>query len=65
MHLGRDFQAQGVEPDEAGGVVLIAGFGRGGFHRGIYLFIQTVAANLSRHAGREQFQFHFPSDDKR
>jgi hypothetical protein len=34
MHLRRDFQAQGVEPDEAGGVGLIAGFGFG-FHRGI------------------------------
>ena len=34
MHLGRDFQAQGVEPDEAGGVVLVVGLGRVGFHRG-------------------------------
>ena len=34
MHLRRDFQAQGVEPDEAGGVVLIVGLGRVGFHRG-------------------------------
>jgi len=28
MHLRRDFQAQAVQPDEAGGVVLIVGFGR-------------------------------------
>ena len=34
MHLRRDFQAQGVEPDEAGGVVLVVGLGRVGFHRG-------------------------------
>ena len=34
LHLRRDFQAQGVEPDEAGGVVLVAGFRRVGFHRG-------------------------------
>jgi len=34
MHLGRDFQAQGVQADEAGGVVLVVGLGRVGFHRG-------------------------------
>ena len=34
MHLRRDFQAQGVQPDEAGGVVLVVGLGRVGFHRG-------------------------------
>ena len=34
MHLGRDFQAQGVELDEAGGVVLVVGLGRVGIHRG-------------------------------
>ena len=34
MHLRRDFQAQGIEPDEAGGVVLVVGLGRVGFHRG-------------------------------
>jgi hypothetical protein len=34
MPLCRDFQAQGVEPDEAGGVVLVAGLRRVGFHRG-------------------------------
>jgi len=65
MHLRGDFQAEGVEPDEAGGVVLVAGLGRVGFHRGVHLFIQTVAANLSHHAGCEQLQFHFPWDDKR
>src|SRR5664280_396462 len=32
MHLRRDFQAESVQPDEAGGVVLIVGFGRVGFH---------------------------------
>ena len=37
MHLRRDFQAQCVEPDEAGGVVLVvspAQRDRVGFHRG-------------------------------
>ena len=34
MHLCRDFQAQAVQADEAGGVVLVAGLGRVGFHRG-------------------------------
>jgi hypothetical protein len=47
MHLGRDFQAQRIQPDEAGGVVLVVGLGRAfaapkwlrprrrvGFHRG-------------------------------
>ena len=35
MHLGRDFQAQAIRADEAGGVVLVVGLGRVGFHRGI------------------------------
>jgi hypothetical protein len=48
MHVRRDFQAQGVEPDEAGGVVLVVGFGRVGFHRG----------NHSR-TGAEFTQFSF------
>jgi hypothetical protein len=34
VHLRRDFQAQGVEPDKAGGVVLVVGLGRVGFPRG-------------------------------
>ena len=34
MHLGRDFQAKTVQADEAGGVVLVVGLGRVGFHRG-------------------------------
>ena len=34
MQLRCDFQVQGVEPDEAGGIVLVAGFGRAGFNRG-------------------------------
>ena len=34
MPLGRDFQAQAIQADEAGGVVLIVGLGRVGFHRG-------------------------------
>ena len=34
MHLRRDFQAQAVQPDETGGVVLVVGFGRVGLHRG-------------------------------
>lgn len=36
MHLRRDFQAQAVQADEAGGIVLIAGFGRVGFHHGVH-----------------------------
>ena len=36
MHLGRDFQAQTFQADEAGGGVLIVGLGRVGFHRGIH-----------------------------
>jgi len=35
MHLRRDFQAQAVQADEAGGVVLIVGLGRVGCHRGV------------------------------
>ena len=34
MHLRRHFQTQRVEPDEAGRIVLVVGFGRVGFHRG-------------------------------
>ena len=34
LHLRRDFQAERVEPDEAGGVVLVVGARRVGFHRG-------------------------------
>jgi len=33
LHLRGNFQAQGVEPDEAGGVGPVAGPGRVGFHR--------------------------------
>ena len=36
MHLRGDLQSQRVEPDEAGGVVLIVGLGRVGFHRGVH-----------------------------
>jgi len=65
MHLRRDFQSQRIQPDEAGGVVLVVGLGRVGFHRGIHLFIQTAGANRVRHARRELFQFHFLGGDKR
>ena len=34
VNFRRDFQAQAVQADEAGGVVLVAGLGRAGFHRG-------------------------------
>ena len=37
MHLGRDFQAQAVQADEAGGVVLVVGLGRVGFHRSFHI----------------------------
>ena len=43
LHLRRDFQAQGVEPDEAGGVVLVAGADFE-FHRG-HCRISTTAGN--------------------
>ena len=36
MHLRRDFQAEAVQADEAGGVVLVVGLGRVGFHRGVH-----------------------------
>jgi hypothetical protein len=36
MHLHRDFQTQAVQPDEAGGGVLVAGLSRVGFHRGVH-----------------------------
>ena len=68
MHLRRDFQAQGVEPDEAGGVVLVVGPAlreRVGFHHCIHLFIQTAAANLWRRAAHARFQSRSPSDDKK
>ena len=34
VNFRRDFQAQAVQADEAGGVVLVVGLGRVGFHRG-------------------------------
>ena len=46
MHLGRDFQAQAVQADEAGGVVLVAGFGRGGCHRGVHGHQFTLFSGL-------------------
>jgi len=57
MHLGRNFQAQGVEPDEAGGVhplqsyyggrvVLVVGLGRVGFHRGVHGHQFTLFSGL-------------------
>ena len=40
LHLRGDFQSQGVEPDEAGGVVLVVGLGRVGFHRGVHFLFK-------------------------
>ena len=34
MHLRRDFQPQTIQPNKSRRVVLVAGFGRVGFHRG-------------------------------
>ena len=65
MHLRRDFQAQAVQPDEAGGVVLVVGFGRVGFHRGVHFFIQTAAANLSHRPTPAQLQRRRQTGDKR
>ena len=65
LHLCRDFQAQRVEPDEAGGIVLVVGFGRIGFHHGDVRVIQTTVGNPSRPGARAQFQHRFPSADKR
>ena len=65
MHLGRDFQAQAVQADEAGGVVLIIGLGRVGFHRGIHLFIQTAVVNLSHRPALGRLQCHHQTDDRR
>ena len=47
MHLGRDFRAQTIQPDEAGGVVLIVGLGRVGFHRGIQLYSNSGGKSLA------------------
>jgi len=51
MHLGRDFQAGGVQPYEAGGVVLVVGLGRVGFHGGDVWIVAAhggfVAGNIS------------------
>ena len=46
MHLGRDFQAQAVQADETGGVVLVVGLGRVGFHRGLALRDAVVEAHV-------------------
>jgi hypothetical protein len=47
MHLRRDFQAQAVQADEAGGVVLIVGLGRVGFHRGNHIFSVALLTPFS------------------
>ena len=65
MHLRCDFQAEGVEPDEAGGVVLVVGLGRVGFHRGVHLFIQTAVANLLRRPTPAQLQRRHQTGDRR
>ena len=36
MRPRRDFQAERIQPDEAGGVVLVVSLGRVGFHRGVH-----------------------------
>ena len=41
LHPGGDFQAQRVEADEAGGVVLVVGYGGVGFHRGDGGFVEA------------------------
>ena len=57
MHLRRDPArgTQAVQPDEAGGVILVVGFGRVGFHRGGWASIQTVAENPSHRGARGNF----------
>ena len=46
LHLGGDFQAQGIQANEAGGVVLVAGFGGVGFHGGsAFARVQNGQAN--------------------
>ena len=65
MHLRRDFQAQAVQADEAGGVVLVVGLGRVGFHRGDVRVTQTAAAGREPHATRAQFQPRLPLGGKK
>ena len=68
MHLGRDFQAQAVQADEAGGDVLVVGPAVRdwvGFHRGVHGLIKTAAANPVRHAARARFQRRSLSGGKR
>lgn len=43
MHLGRDFQAQAVQADKSGGVVLVVGLGRVGFHGRDVRIVKTHA----------------------
>jgi hypothetical protein len=49
MHLRRNFQAERVESDEAGGVVLIAGFGPVGFHRGNVHIKKLITSTFQVH----------------
>ena len=70
MHLRRDPAGgtQRVEPDEAGGVVLVVvphGRDRVGFHRGVRVFIQTEEVNPLRHPAPARFQRRCPRGDRR
>ena len=55
MHLRRDpaCGTQAVQADEAGGVVLVVGLGRVGFHRGVHVravvhaFFRALATGFS------------------
>ena len=54
MNAGGNFESQGVERDEAGGVALVIGFGRVGFHRGD---VRVVKAQRRFAAGGDDVAF--------
>ena len=58
MHLRRDFQAQAVQADEAGGVVLVVGLGRVGFHRGDVRVVEAHGGLAARDHEVALVKFH-------
>src|SRR5712691_5243968 len=54
LHPGGDFQAQRIEADEAGGVVLVVGFRGVGFHhRDIHLYPTCLPGQFANRPGRQ------------
>ena len=58
MNFGRDFQAQAVQADETGGVVLVVGFARVGFHRGDVRVVEAHRAPAAGHHDVALVKFH-------